>query len=155
VRGGCKTGLARCFGTEPGPTMFPPLPWSLLVVDVPYRLQNVLIPIRAGKAGAIYVGRMEFGPRALGNRSIIASPQDHAINDILNKRLDRSEFMPFAPYVLQEDAEPVVVHVDGTARPQIVRDQTNPFAAILPRFRDSTGLPVLINTSFDVHESRS
>jgi len=139
--------------------------------------------IRTGKAGAIYTGRMEFGPRALGARSIIASPHDHAINDNLNKRLDRSEFMPFAPFVLEEDAArvfeitdvnryaarfmtitcavkpewrariPAVVHVDGTARPQIVRDETNPlFAAILRRFRDQTGLPVLINTSFNVHE---
>jgi carbamoyltransferase len=139
--------------------------------------------IRAGKAGAIYTGRMEFGPRALGARSIIASPHDHAINDNLNKRLDRSEFMPFAPYVLEEDAArvfeitdvnryaahfmtitcgvkpewrariPAVVHVDGTARPQIVRDEDNPlFAAILRRFRDVTELPVLINTSFNVHE---
>jgi carbamoyltransferase len=139
--------------------------------------------IRAGKAGAIYAGRMEFGPRALGARSIIASPHDHAINDDLNKRLARSEFMPFAPYVLEEDAErvfeitdanryaahfmtitcavkpewktriPAVVHVDGTARPQIVRDEANPlFAGILRGFRDATGLPVLINTSFNVHE---
>ena len=139
--------------------------------------------IRAGKAGAIYAGRMEFGPRALGARTIIASPHDHAINDLLNKRLDRSEFMPFAPYVLEEDAArvfeitdvnryaahfmtitcgvkpewrariPAVVHVDGTARPQIVRGDENPlFAAILRRFRDQTELPVLINTSFNVHE---
>jgi len=139
--------------------------------------------IRAGKAGAIYTGRMEFGPRALGARSIIASPHDHAINDNLNKRLSRSEFMPFAPFVLEEDASrvfeitsvnryaarfmtitcgvrpewrtriPAVVHVDGTARPQIVHDEDNPlFAAILRRFRDQTGLPVLINTSFNVHE---
>lgn len=139
--------------------------------------------IRADKVGAIYTGRMEYGPRALGNRSILASPHDHAINDNLNKRLDRSEFMPFAPYVLEEDAArvfeitgtnryaahfmtitcavrpewreriPAVVHVDGTARPQIVREQTNPlFAGILRRFRDASGLPVLINTSFNVHE---
>jgi carbamoyltransferase len=139
--------------------------------------------IRAGKAGAIYTGRMEYGPRALGARSIIASPHDHAINDNLNKRLDRSEFMPFAPFVLEEDAArvfeitdvnryaahfmtitcavrpewrariPAVVHVDGTARPQIVRDEDNPlFAAILRRFRDQTEIPVLINTSFNVHE---
>jgi carbamoyltransferase len=139
--------------------------------------------VAAGKAGAIYTGRMEFGPRALGARSIIANPCDPHINDILNKRLDRSEFMPFAPYVLEEDAErvfeitpvnryaarfmtitcgvraewrdkiPAVVHVDGTARPQIVRDHENPlFAGILRRFRDVTGVPVLINTSFNVHE---
>jgi carbamoyltransferase len=139
--------------------------------------------IRAGKAGAIYAGRMEFGPRALGARSIIASPHDHAVNDLLNKRLSRSEFMPFAPYVLEEDAAsvfeitnvnrysarfmtitcavkpewreriPAVVHLDGTARPQIIRDATNPlFAAILRRFKAATGLPVLVNTSFNVHE---
>jgi carbamoyltransferase len=139
--------------------------------------------IEAGKAGAIYVGRMEHGPRALGARSIIANPTDPTINDRLNKRLDRSEFMPFAPYVLEEDAGrvfevtpvnryaarfmtitcavrpdwrariPAVVHVDDTARPQIVRDGDNPlFAAILRRFRDRTGVPVLINTSFNVHE---
>ncbi|MFZ0124475.1 MAG: carbamoyltransferase C-terminal domain-containing protein, partial [Xanthobacteraceae bacterium] len=139
--------------------------------------------VRQGKAGAVYTGRMEFGPRALGARSIIASPSDATINDTLNKRLERSEFMPFAPYVLEEDAErvfeitpvnryaarfmtitcgvraewreriPAVVHVDGTARPQIVRESENPlFGGILRRFRDATGLPVLINTSFNVHE---
>jgi len=139
--------------------------------------------IQAGKAGAIYTGRMEYGPRALGARSIIASPLDATINDRLNKRLDRSEFMPFAPYVLEEDAErvfeitpinryaarfmtitcavrpdwrsriPAVVHIDNTARPQIIRDADNPmFAAILREFRARTGVPVLINTSFNVHE---
>ena len=127
--------------------------------------------------------RMEYGPRALGARSIIASPTDPATTDKLNKRLSRSEFMPFAPYVLAEDAERVfeitprnryaarfmtiscavrpewreriagVIHVDGTARPQILRDEENPlFAAILRKFRDATGIPVLINTSFNVHE---
>jgi len=139
--------------------------------------------IAAGQVGAAYLGRMEFGPRALGARSILASPADHAINDDLNKRLERSEFMPFAPYVLDEDADkvfeitpvnryaarfmtitcgvrpqwrdkiPAVVHVDGTARPQIVRDAENPlYAAILRGFRDKTGLPVLVNTSFNAHE---
>ncbi len=139
--------------------------------------------IQAGKVGALYTGRMEFGPRALGARSIIASPSNAGINDSLNKRLDRSEFMPFAPYVLEEDAArvfeigslnryaarfmtitcgvkpewrsriPAVVHVDNTARPQIVRDSENPiFAAILREFRQRTGLPVLVNTSFNVHE---
>jgi carbamoyltransferase len=145
--------------------------------------QTTVDLIRAGKVGAIYTGRMEYGPRALGDRSIVASPSDPAINDVLNKRLSRSEFMPFAPYVLEEDAERVfeitprnryaarfmtiacavrpewreriagVTHVDGTARPQVVRDKDNPlFASILRTFRDATGLPVLINTSFNVHE---
>jgi carbamoyltransferase len=139
--------------------------------------------ICAGKAGAIYTGRMEYGPRALGNRSILASPADAGINDSLNERLDRSEFMPFAPVVLEEDAErvfditpvnryaarfmtitcavkpewakriPAVVHVDGTARPQIVREGDNPlYVDILRHFKAATGLPVLVNTSFNVHE---
>ena len=69
--------------------------------------QTTVDLIRAGKVGAIYTGRMEYGPRALGDRSILASPSDPAINDVLNKRLSRSEFMPFAPYVLEEDAERV------------------------------------------------
>jgi len=139
--------------------------------------------VEDGAAGAVFVGRMEYGPRALGARSIVANPTDPTINDRLNERLDRSEFMPFAPYVLEEDAArvfeitsvnryaarfmtitcavrpewrgriPAVVHIDGTARPQIIRDADNPlFAGILRRFRDRTGIPVLINTSFNVHE---
>jgi carbamoyltransferase len=137
----------------------------------------------AGKVGAIYVGRMEFGPRALGARSILASPADKRVNDELNRRLGRSDFMPFAPYVFEEDSDkvfeitavnryaarfmtitcavrpqwrdriPAVIHVDGTARPQIIRNQENPlYGDILHRFRAATGLPVLINTSFNVHE---
>jgi len=139
--------------------------------------------LRAGKVGAAYVGRMEFGPRALGARSILASPADGRLNYELNRRLERSEFMPFAPYILDEDCErvfeitpinryamrfmtitcavrpewrdriPAVIHVDGTARPQVVRDRENPlYADILRRFRAATGLPVLVNTSFNVHE---
>jgi len=137
----------------------------------------------AGKVGAAYLGRMEFGPRALGARSILASPADARINDELNRRLARSEFMPFAPYVLEEDCErvfeitpvnryaarfmtitcavrpewrnriPAVIHVDGTVRPQIIRDRVYPlYADILRQFRAATGLPVLVNTSFNVHE---
>ena len=126
---------------------------------------------------------MEFGPRALGARSILASPIDGGINQTLNERLHRTEFMPFAPYVLEEDADelfnvtstnryamsfmtittevkpawcekiPAVVHVDGTARPQIVRDEDNPlFAEVLRSFKGLTGLPTLVNTSFNAHE---
>lgn len=136
-----------------------------------------------GLAGAIYEGRMEFGPRALGARSILASPADASVNQRMNARLNRTEFMPFAPYVLAEDAGtvfevtdanryacrfmtitaavrpewreriPAVVHVDGTARPQIIEAASNPlYAGILARFKQATGLPVLVNTSFNAHE---
>lgn len=144
-----------------------------------------IVPERliAGQVGAVYSGRMEFGPRALGARSIIASPARADINDTLNTRLQRSEFMPFAPYVLDEDAArvfditdvnryaarfmtitcavksewrpriPAVVHVDGTARPQVLHDADNPlYASILRKFRAASDLPVLVNTSFNVHE---
>ncbi len=135
------------------------------------------------KIVALYVGRMEFGPRALGARSILASPQQKSINDTLNKRLQRTEFMPFAPFVLAEDADevfnindanryamrfmtitcevrpqwrekiPAVVHVDNTARPQIIYEEDNPlYAAILRKYKEITGLPVLVNTSFNAHE---
>ncbi len=136
-----------------------------------------------GEIGALYTGRMEFGPRALGARSILASPADAAINTSLNRRLERTEFMPFAPVVAEADAAgvfdlppasryaarfmtitcgvraewkariPAVVHVDGTARPQTLEPARNPlYAEILARFEALTGLPVLINTSFNVHE---
>jgi carbamoyltransferase len=136
-----------------------------------------------GAIVAIFTKGMEYGPRALGARSILARPSDAAINDALNKRLERSEFMPFAPVVAEEDADrvfklgrakayaarfmtitaqvqpgwreriPAVVHVDGTARPQTMRRAWNPlYYDILKAFERRTGLPVLINTSFNVHE---
>lgn len=139
--------------------------------------------LAAGQVGAIYTGRMEFGPRALGNRSILASPAVRGINDSLNKRLARTEFMPFAPYVRADDARevfgvddanayacwfmtittkvaaewkekiPAVVHVDGTARPQIITREHNAlYYDILTIFKQKTGLPVLVNTSFNAHE---
>lgn len=139
--------------------------------------------LKNGKAVAIVSQRMEFGPRALGARTIMASPQRRDINDSLNARLDRSEFMPFAPVVAEEDARkvfdvndanayacrfmtitcdvkaewapriPAVVHVDNTARPQIIRRSENPlYYDILNTFKTLTDLPVLVNTSFNVHE---
>ena len=139
--------------------------------------------LAAGKIVAIYCGGMEFGPRALGARSILANPSDAAVNKTLNERLQRTEFMPFAPYILEEDADdvfdlpaaskytarfmtitcavrekwrgriPAVVHVDGSARPQIINNKHNPlYARVLREFKARTGLPVLVNTSFNVHE---
>lgn len=136
-----------------------------------------------GQIGAIYTGRMEYGPRALGARSILANPSRRETHDLLNERLARTEFMPFAPVVAAERAAeifdvgavnaraceymtiacgvrpqwreriPAVVHVDGSARPQIIRRQDNPlYYDIVRGFEAASGLPVLVNTSFNVHE---
>ena len=128
-------------------------------------------------------GRMEWGPRALGNRSILAVCKDKNINTILNDRLNRTEFMPFAPIVLNEKANeyfkdynpehiclefmtltvnvkeekvkiiPAVVHVDNTARPQFVKKEKNEsLYNILTEYEKLSGIPVLINTSYNLHE---
>ena len=139
--------------------------------------------LNAGQLGAIYVGRMEYGPRALGARSILANPSRRETHDLLNTRLSRSEFMPFAPVITTEKAATVfdvnsvnacacrfmtitcnvkpewreriaaVVHVDGSARPQTIERESNPlYYDILGAFERESGLPVLVNTSFNVHE---
>jgi len=138
--------------------------------------------LAAGKVVARFAGRLEYGPRALGNRSILAPAHDPRINQWLNARLRRSEFMPFAPVTLWqhrhegylglqggEDAARFmtmtfgvtdalraqsagVVHLDGTARPQLLREQDNPgYYAILRRYAELTGTPTLVNTSFNLH----
>jgi carbamoyltransferase len=139
--------------------------------------------LKAGEIGAIYTHRMEFGPRALGARTILANPARRETHDLLNTRLRRSEFMPFAPVIQSERAAqvfdvtkvnrracrymtiacdvrpewrnriPAVVHVDHSARPQIIERNDNPlYHDILGAFERETGLPVLVNTSFNVHE---
>ncbi|MBI2221550.1 MAG: carbamoyltransferase [Acidobacteria bacterium] len=137
----------------------------------------------AGKVVARFNGRMEYGPRALGNRSILYHAQEPAVNQWLNQRLGRTEFMPFAPATLYEHRHecyqrvdgadyaaqfmtitfdctermktdcPAAVHVDGTARPQLVTSRSNPsFHRILSEYYALTGIPSLINTSFNMHE---
>ncbi len=139
--------------------------------------------IHDGRIVGWFQGRMEFGPRALGNRSMLARPTESAINNWLNDRLDRSEFMPFAPSVLAEHADaifknvdkarhsaefmtvtfdvrdewlsriPAVVHVDGTARPQLVRPEVNPlYHRLISAYHALSGIPLVLNTSFNVHE---
>lgn len=131
-----------------------------------------------GKVIGWFQGRSEFGPRALGNRSIIADPRTAEMKDILNKRVKhRQAFRPFAPIVLEERADeifegpgdspymlmakpvaaawrdkiPAIVHVDGTARVQTVSEATNPrLYRLLKEFEALTGVPVLLNTSFNV-----
>jgi carbamoyltransferase len=125
-----------------------------------------------------FQGRSEFGPRALGNRSILADPRDPKMKDRVNARVKhRQGFRPFAPAVLAERAQeyfegeeespfmllvkrvrpemrdkvPAIVHVDGTARVQTVSEKDNPFFyGLLRAFESRTGVPVLLNTSFNV-----
>jgi carbamoyltransferase len=131
-----------------------------------------------GQVFGWFQGRSEFGPRALGNRSILADPRTPEMKDKLNKRVKhRQAFRPFAPVVLAERADevfegeaespfmllaqrvrpqwthkiPAVVHVDGTARVQTVREHQNPrLHRLLREFAAITGVPVLLNTSFNV-----
>ncbi|HVF25281.1 MAG TPA: carbamoyltransferase C-terminal domain-containing protein [Anaerolineales bacterium] len=135
-----------------------------------------------GRVVACFTGKMEYGPRALGHRSILYQTTDPSINDWLNAHLLRTEFMPFAPATLQEYADecfegldgardsarfmtitfnctekmraqsPGVVHVDGTARPQILDPDTAPdFYKVGVAYHKLTGIPSLINTSFNMH----
>jgi carbamoyltransferase len=139
--------------------------------------------IHNGNVVARFVGRMEYGPRALGNRSILYHAKEPDVNQWLNHRLGRTEFMPFAPVTLYEARErcyhnikgaehtaefmtvtfdctnemqkqcPAAVHVDGTARPQLIKREVNPgYYDILKEYEKLSGIPSLINTSFNMHE---
>jgi carbamoyltransferase len=139
--------------------------------------------IADGKIVAWFQGRMEFGPRALGNRSLLADPRRPDMRDILNQKVKhREDFRPFAPSVLAEHAEewfevgaptashafmlfacpvkpdrrdliPAVLHHDGSARVQIVSRRSNPrFHELISCFFAKTGVPLVVNTSFNDSE---
>ncbi len=131
-----------------------------------------------GKIIGWFQGKMEWGPRALGNRSILGDPRQKDMKEKINKWVKfREEFRPFAPAVLKERAQeyfdlpfdspfmlfavpvrpekhsiiPGVTHVDGTARVQTVSSHDNPrFYSLINHFSDQTGVPVILNTSFNV-----
>jgi len=136
-----------------------------------------------GKVIGWYQGRFEWGPRALGNRSILADPRRGEMKDIVNTKIKfREPYRPFAPSVLAERAEeyfdlpdaaqhdparfmllvapvrseqqgtiPAVTHVDGTGRLQTVFAETNPrYCGLIQRFGEATGVPVVLNTSFNL-----
>jgi carbamoyltransferase len=199
--GGCGTGaaLAEFAGTQPtreriNDVYFGPeyshdeIAEALRRVQLPFTEYKPIEPkiamlLAAGKVVARFDGRMEYGPRALGHRSILYHAKEPAVNQWLNQRLGRTEFMPFAPatlfehrhanYKLIDGAEhaaefmtltfdcteqmirdcPAAVHVDGTARPQLVSEKGSPgFHRILTEYYKLSGIPSLINTSFNMHE---
>ena len=136
--------------------------------------------ISNGKVIGWFQGRMEWGPRALGNRSILGDPRRSDMKDILNIKIKRREsFRPFAPSILREEVSkwfkddddvpfmmkvfkfnddkislvPAVAHVDGSGRLQTVTEDSNPrYYRLIKEFKNKTGIPILLNTSFNENE---
>jgi carbamoyltransferase len=136
--------------------------------------------IADGKVVGWFQGRMEWGPRALGNRSIVCDPRRKDMKDMLNLKIKRREsFRPFAPSILREAVPewfetdddvpfmmqvyqirrekqpliPAVTHVDGSGRLQTVTRETNPlYYGLIEAFRAVTGVPMVLNTSFNENE---
>jgi carbamoyltransferase len=140
-----------------------------------YPVNEIVDEILTNKIVAVANGRAEYGPRALGNRSILADPRDPDIKDKVNLIKQRENFRPFAPVIMEEcasewfemnftspymqyavkckkpDLIPSVVHADGTSRVQTVnREQHKGLWRVLNKFYQQTGVPVLLNTSLNI-----
>jgi len=140
-----------------------------------YPVNKIITELLTNKIAAVATGRAEYGPRALGNRSILADPRDPNIKDKVNKIKKRELFRPFAPVVLEEYADkwfdmdfdspymqyavkclqpdkiPSVVHKDGTSRVQTVNKKQHPgLHEVLSNWYALTGVPVLLNTSLNI-----
>ena len=150
------------------------------VNDLPALYRETAQQVADGQVVGWFQGRMEWGPRALGNRSIIGDPRRADMKDILNLKIKRREsFRPFAPSVLRDAVPgwfeqdddvpfmmqvyqireekraliPAVAHVDGSGRLQTVYEHTNPrYHGLISAFRDLTGVPMVLNTSFNENE---
>ncbi|MCB0034040.1 MAG: nodulation protein, partial [Anaerolineales bacterium] len=142
----------------------------------PQLMSEIAQRLAEGQIVGWFHGRMEFGPRALGHRSILADPRRPQMRERLNRQIKQRElFRPFAPSVLADNAAehfdlthpspfmletcqvisplalPAVTHVDGSARPQTVDAAVSPrFAALLQAFYEQTGCPILLNTSLNI-----
>jgi carbamoyltransferase len=155
----------------------------LKLYNIPYEkfeddqlLKKTVELILKQKVVGWYQGRMEWGPRALGNRSILGDPRSEKMKDILNEKIKhREKFRPFAPSILEEytseyfdidisspymllvakvkkpEVIPAITHIDGTGRLQTVSKKSNPlYYNLINEFFNQTGIPVLINTSMNV-----
>ena len=161
-------GVAKCSG------------YAVAELPEPELLRRTAAIVADGKILGWYQGRAEWGPRALGNRSIVADPRRPEMKEILNRRIKHREiFRPFAPSILAEktgewfekshpspfmtlayavrpekrDKIPAPTHVDGTGRLQTVGREANPkYHALISEFERQTGVPVVLNTSFNDNE---
>ena len=151
-----------------------------LITDEDALCEKTAAAIAEGKVIGWFQGRMEWGPRALGNRSIVCDPRRSDMKDILNLKIKRREsFRPFAPSILRESVSewfeedddvpfmmkvfqlredkradiPAVTHVDGSGRLQTVYKETNSrYYNLIKKFHDLTAVPILLNTSFNENE---
>jgi carbamoyltransferase len=152
----------------------------LIIHDEEELLKKTAQAIADGKVTSWFQGRMEFGPRVLGNRSILADPRSATIKNVLNEEIKgRDVFRPFGLSILREavaewfeqdddvpfmmqvfqirpkyrELTPAITHVDGTGRLQTVHRETNPrYYRLIEHFRDLTGIPLVLNTSFSENE---
>lgn len=145
-------------------------------IDRPFDLDGAVKALMAGEVIGVANGRAEFGPRALGNRSLLADPRGPDVKDKVNAIKRRQKFRPFAPAILEEhtnavfdmplprtpymqyvvdckkpDTYPAIIHADGTSRVQTVNAIENPrFYALIEKFHHATGCPLLLNTSLNI-----
>ena len=147
-------------------------------IDGEYPVDKIIKELKENKMVGVANGRAEFGPRALGNRSLLADPRGVDIKDLVNTIKKRQKFRPFAPAILEEDVNdyftlptgvkntpymqytaacthgkdfPAIIHHDHTSRVQTVRKTDNPgFHALLTEWKKQTGCPMLLNTSLNI-----
>ena len=146
-------------------------------IEGDYPVDNIIKELYANKMVGVASGRAEFGPRALGNRSLLADPRGSDIKDKVNEIKRRQKFRPFAPVILEEFASdyfdmpagfsssrymqciaacrtpllfPAIVHYDGTSRVQTVPKDGSGIRRLLERWYDETGCPLLLNTSLNI-----
>jgi carbamoyltransferase len=147
-------------------------------IEGEYPVDDILKALLEGQICGIASGRAEFGPRALGNRTLTADPRGDTIKDRMNEIKRRQKFRPFAPMILEEDVHeyfqmpkninespymqfvapckypdefPAIIHKDGTSRVQTVRYEQHPeLYELLSKFKAKTGCPMLVNTSLNI-----
>ena len=147
-------------------------------IDGEYPVDSLIKELKENKMVGVASGKAEFGPRALGNRSLLADPRGEGIKDLVNSIKKRQKFRPFAPAILEEDVNeyftlpkavqntpymqftaactagkefPAIIHHDLTSRVQTVRKTDNPgFHALLTEWKKQTGCPILLNTSLNI-----
>ena len=147
-------------------------------IEGEYPVDSLIKELKENKMVGVANGRAEFGPRALGNRSLLADPRGPDIKDLVNSIKKRQKFRPFAPAILEEDVNdyfdlptgvkntpymqytaaythgndcPAILHYDRTSRVQTVRKTDNPgFHALLTEWKKQTGCPILLNTSLNI-----